>query len=272
MKENILIGIGQLGEKLNTLTWGNDNLKYYFYEKKDLLSVISSIKSKINRVEKIIIVSHTYRDKDINLLQNISCEARKLNIATILVTVIPFSFEGQSKREMYNKNILYIASIFDVVIPIASDFVFCVFPPTITIDKAFKTIETEITKLVVCINEVISFDNKYPAINQVLKDSSAICGFGFGEISKNLKGNQPNYILNKVLESPLLGGLQQLKKADTIFLLLTGTQYLTTHKIDETIQLFKTFLSSNTKIYITTNQKAAKSAVIQLKILTIINC
>jgi len=183
--------------------------------------------------------------------------AKKLKIPSIFIITMPFSLEGHSKRRTAENGIKELLPVADVLLYLPNDLLFSSLPGDTAVDQAFKMADNELAGTIIGVSEIITHKNLLAAglsdIKEALNKKKSFASIGVGTADSSDGLNRNHIALQKMLDSPLLGGIEKIKEADTVIVSLTGGSDL---KIDETkkmLESFEKFISPECNLIVGTN-------------------
>lgn len=129
--------------------------------------------------------------------------AKSQGILTVGVVTLPFSFEGQKRRQLANRGIEALRQNVDTLIVIKNDHIFHLIDQHTPAESAFKIIDEVLYNAVRGISDIINrpgFINiDFADIRNVMKDSGdAFMGYGKG-VGENKVRDAVNQVINNVL-------------------------------------------------------------------------
>ncbi len=158
----------------------------------------------------------------------LSSVAKKHKIPSIFIVTTPFKMEGLSKQrtaEATLKNELYPMA--DVVLALPNDLLFSILPGDVSLEEAFKTSNRQIAKCVISLAMIFCNGNLLPAnhadLAELLRQKKSSVSIGIGLCSgKDSPEEKHSLLLERMLQSPLLGGVQKIKEAHAVVASLLG--------------------------------------------------
>jgi cell division protein FtsZ len=183
--------------------------------------------------------------------------ARKLKISSIFIITMPFSMEGHSKRRIAENGIKELLPVADVLLYLPNDLLFTSLPGDTPVDKAFEMADNEVARTIIGVSEIINHDNLLAAsladIKEALNKQKSFASIGVGVANSNDGLNRNHIALQRMLDSPLLGGMEKLKEADTVIVSLTGGKDLKIDETKKTLEAFEKFVSPECNLIVGTN-------------------
>ena len=194
--------------------------------------------------------------------------ARKLKIPSIFIITMPFSMEGHSKRRIAESGIKELLPVADILLYLPNDLLFTCMPGDTPVDKAFETADNEIARTITGVSEIISHNNLLAAsfadIKEALNKQKSFASIGVGVANSNDGLNRNHIALQRMLDSPLLGGMEKLKEADTVIVSLTGGKDLKIDETKKTLEAFEKFVNPECNLIVGTNTAENHEGQIQI--------
>ena len=183
--------------------------------------------------------------------------AKKLKISSIFIITMPFSMEGHSKRRVAENGIKELLPVADILLYLPNDLLFTSLPGDTPVDKAFEMADNEVARTIIGVSEIISHDNLLAAsladIKEALNKQKSTACIGVGVADSNDGLNRNHIALQRMLDSPLLGGMEKIKEADTVIVSLTGGKDLKIDETKKTLEAFEKFVSPECNLIVGTN-------------------
>ena len=164
----------------------------------------------------------------------LSSVVKKHKIPAIFVVTLPFKMEGLSKQrtaESTLKNELY--PLADVVLTLPNDLLFSILPGDVSLEEAFRTSNRQIAKCVLSLAMIFMGGNLLPANYSDLEDllqqkkSSVSIGIGLSNAKDSPEEKNP-LLIERMLQSPLLGGIKKIRESHAVIASLLGGPDLNT--------------------------------------------
>lgn len=162
----------------------------------------------------------------------LSSVVKKHRIPAIFVVTTPFKMEGLSKQrtaEATLKNELY--PLAEVVLALPNDLLFSILPGDVSLEEAFRTSNRQIAKCVISLAMIFAGGNLLPAnysdLAELLQQKKSSVSIGIGLCSaKDAPEEKNTLLIERMLQSPLLGGVKKVKEAHAVIASLLGGQDL----------------------------------------------
>ena len=158
----------------------------------------------------------------------LSSIVKKHKIPAIFVVTMPFKMEGLSKQrtaEATLKNELY--PLADVVLALPNDLLFSILPGDVSLEEAFRTSNRQIAKCVISLAMIFSGGNLLPAnysdFAELMQKKKSSVSIGIGLCSaKDAPEAKNSLLIERMLQSPLLGGVKKVRESHAIIASLLG--------------------------------------------------
>jgi cell division protein FtsZ len=199
--------------------------------------------------------------------------AKKLNIASIFIATMPFSLEGRSKRRIAENGVKELLPVADVLLYLPNDLLFTRLSGDTPVEKAFEMADLEVARTIVGVSEIISHNNLLPAslsdIKEALKKQKSSAGIGVGTADSSDGLNRNHIALQRMLDSPMLGGIEKLREADTVIVSLTGGKNLKIAETKKTLEAFEKFVNPDCNLIVGANTVATYEEQVQITAIAI---
>jgi cell division protein FtsZ len=183
--------------------------------------------------------------------------AKEKNIPVIFAVTLPFAFEGHGKRETAENQIKVLIRTSSTVIPIPNDLLYSSLPASTPFELAFKKANSEVARTVLGIAELLRCDNLISVdlcdLHNLLCKQKSECGIGIGIADREEGSARTHLALKRLMNSPLLGGRQRIKKADALIVSITGGDDLTIAEMKHTLDSITEIANKKTEIIVGAN-------------------
>jgi cell division protein FtsZ len=182
----------------------------------------------------------------------IASEAKAAKIPVLFLVTMPFSFEGHGKRKTAEDGLKELLSLTDVVIPVPNDLLFSSVPADTPVKNAFEMADIEAARIAAGLAEISRCDNllsaDYSDFVSALKGKKSYCGAGVGHASEKDGLDKCHMALERLMESPLLGGIPRMETADVLFLVVTGGPEMNIGDMTKALESASRFAGPETKV------------------------
>ena len=151
---------------------------------------------------------------------------RSLSIPAVFMLTTPFSFESYTKRSNAELCLKDLHGIAEVLVPLPNELIFSSLPPDSEVEAAFEKAARELAAAVFGIAEL--FRSKkligpdYAEFAATLAKAANTCSFGCGRASQKDGLDRCAIALERMLESPFLGGMDRLTRCSAMIVTMTG--------------------------------------------------
>ncbi len=183
--------------------------------------------------------------------------AKKLKIPSIFIITMPFSLEGHSKRRKAENGIKELLPVADILLYLPNDLLFSSLSGDTAVDQAFKMADNELARTIIGVSEIITHKNLLAAslsdIKETLNKKKSFASIGVGIADSNDGLNRNHIALQRMLDSPLLGGIEKIKEADAVIVSLTGGSDLKIDETKKTLEAFEKFVRPECNLIVGAN-------------------
>lgn len=199
--------------------------------------------------------------------------ARKLKIPSVFIITMPFSLEGHSKRRTAESGIKELLPVADVLLYLPNDLLFSRLPGDTPVNQAFDMADMELARTIIGVSEIISHGNLLAAnlsdIKEALNKQKSFASIGVGVADSDDGLNRNHIALQRMLDSPLLGGVEKLREADTVIVSLTGGSDMKIDETKKTLEAFEKFISADCELIVGANTAESYGSQIQITAIAI---
>ena len=151
---------------------------------------------------------------------------RQLSIPAVFMLTTPFSFESYTKRSHAEQCLQELYGIAKVLVPLPNDLLFSSLPPDTEVEPAFEKAAYELASSIFGVAELFRsrklFGPDYAEFSATLTKAANICSFGCGSASQKDGLDRCAIALERMLESPFLGGMDRLSSCSALIVTMTG--------------------------------------------------
>lgn len=200
--------------------------------------------------------------------------ARNMHITTMLMLSLPFAMEGYSRRKLADDRICAdLLPLADCLIALPNDLLFSTLPPETPLLQALELADTEMARTAIALSSILLSGNLFSAdmanFSAVLKPN-ALCSLGVGVASVN-EENAVEKAVERMMLSPLLGGPDELQRADAVVFTVIGGEQLSLGEAKKALDLAGSQLdkSVNRQILLGAGSSPLWNEMIQITALTV---
>ncbi len=202
----------------------------------------------------------------------IAGEAKNAGIPTIFVYTTPFAFEGHGRRQTADYSIRELLGLAGVLFCLPNDLLFSSLDAEVAAEEAFRMADQEVARAILGVAEIIRCRNLLPVdfadFSSVLHQKRSVCGIGVGTATSTDGLNRGHLAMERMLQSPFLGGVNELRKADAVFLILTGGPEMNLGEMKKVLDTLAKLAGGKSKITVGANTDPSYRDCIQLTVIT----
>jgi cell division protein FtsZ len=124
-------------------------------------------------------------------------------------------------------------------------------------EDAFRKSDIEIARAVLGIAEIIRCRNMLSAdisdFKKILQKRKSLCCLGLGAAERSEGENFSLLALERLMASPLLGGIENISKADAVILTLTGGPELNLAEMKHSLEAVQRYTKEDTELIVGAN-------------------
>lgn len=203
---------------------------------------------------------------------------RKLEIPAVFLFTLPFTLEGHSRRKTAEEVLRDdLQEMADAVVTLPNDLLFSLLPATTPLAKAFELADRELAGAALGIVSIFGGGNLLSAdfadLVAAVRRRKNFCSIGVGAATAEEAGAAGqgcgNLALERMMESPLLGGVEKIREADVVFLSLLGGPELGLGEARQLLEHTVSFASPAAKILSGVATREELDGRMQLAVLTV---
>ena len=202
---------------------------------------------------------------------------RKLDLPALFLLTLPFTLEGHSKRRVAEETLRNeLLDMADAVLTLPNDLLFSILPGTTPLAEAFALADREIAGTALALTAVLRQGNllavNFTDLVAVLRRRKSFCSIGVGIAAAGEAADgtgRCQLALERLLESPLLGGGDKLTGADAVLFAVMGDDSLARGATRQVLEQAGTFVRPEAKLFAGASTETAFGERVQLCALTI---
>lgn len=199
--------------------------------------------------------------------------AKDKNIPVVNLMTTPFAFEGHRKRNISENGIKDILTVTDVLLCIPNDLLYSTMTSDISVEHAFKRADEEVARSIIGVSETLRCNNllssDFADLKSVLNSKHSTCSVGVGVTSMHEDTQRCHIALERLITSPLLGGVELIKSADVLFVSLIGGADLEIGEVKQTFEAIERMTPKTTRLIVGVNTDSKYDQIIQLTAIAI---
>jgi len=159
-------------------------------------------------------------------IRTLASVARSMGLPSVFLLTMPFSFEAYSRRSNADACVRELLPVTDILLTLPNDLLFATLPADTSADLAFEKASLEMAYMAFGMAEIMRCKNivgaDYADFMKPVRGLRCDCSLGVGSADSNDGLDRCTVALERTLASPFLGGLDQIRKADAVFMILCG--------------------------------------------------
>ena len=193
---------------------------------------------------------------------------REMKLPSIFIMTQPFAFEGPRRRRQAEDGIRELLSAADILMCLPNDLLFSSMPADTPASEAYDKATDSVAQSIVGIAGLFQGKAMVPAdyadLHEVMHRRKSSCYLGLGYASETDGLNRVHLAIERMLDSPFMGGLEHLKEADCLFLVLTSGPDLPAGEMKRIFDTVSGFAGENTEIIAGADCRPGMKDAIQL--------
>ena len=206
-------------------------------------------------------------------MRTVASIVRSAKIPAVFLLSTPFSFEAYSRKKNADDCIAELLPVTDILLPLPNDLLFSMLPANTPAPAAFTKASEEIARTVAGIcgllrsRSIVGSD--IASFMALLRGRKCTCGVGVGSASHKDGLDRCTIALERMLESPFLGGLAKLEASDAAIIVLSGGADLTLGEMKRTLEQISGMLPKGVNLLVGASSTPAADGRVQLTAISI---
>jgi len=178
--------------------------------------------------------------------------AREVGALTLCFAVMPFTFEGQQRKECAEEGVVSLREIADALIVIPNDRLFefiGVSNVADSFEKADDIISDGVSSVWKLIMQPGFISLDFAHLQTIVRNGGGVCTFGYGLGSGN---DRVKTALNAIMEGPLLEKGEVISNARSLLVSIAGGPDLTLKEIDDIMKAISARTQKEAKVFMGT--------------------
>lgn len=198
----------------------------------------------------------------------IASVASDRNLPAVYMMTLPFSFEGHSKLRIAEDGVKELLPTADVLMCLPNDLLFSALDANVPADEAFLRADIEMARTILAITEIFRcrtlLSADFSSLRSVLHRRRSVCCFGIGTALAADGLNRCHIALERMLQSPLMGGVDQLKNASAVILIMTGGSDMQLSEMKKAMEVAESFIPPTARVIVGVNTDESYADTIQM--------
>ena len=201
-------------------------------------------------------------------LLTIASVARSCKVPAVFLVTMPFSFESYTRRMKAEECVKQNFPAMDILLPLPNDILFMQLPPSTPVEEAFEASAKELAHVMAGIADVMRcrsvIGSDYATFMAALQGRACSCSVGIGSAGEPDGLDRCTLAVERMLESPFLGGIKRLENADAVLFTLSGGTDLQISEMKRALELVSGILPEKANVILGTNTSPELSGRIQM--------
>ena len=206
-------------------------------------------------------------------IRTVASVAKGLSVPAVFLLTTPFSFESYTKRKNAEECIEELLPITEALVVLPNDLLFSTLPPDTPAEEAFARASEEMAASVFGMGEVLRAKNligsDFASFSAVLQKRKTSCAIGIGRADADDGLDRCTLALERMLESPFLGGSARLESSNAVILTVTGGPDLRIDEMKRAIESASAILPQGISLTAGTTVNPDYTSQVQLSVLAV---
>ena len=206
-------------------------------------------------------------------IRTVASVAKGLAVPTLFLLTTPFSFESYTKRKNAEDCIGELLPITEALITLPNDLLFSTLPPDSPADEAFAKASEEMAASVFGAAEILRsrklIGSDFAEFSAILQKRKTSCAIGIGRAGSDDGLDRCSLALERMLESPFLGGSARLESSNAVILTVTGGPDLQIDEMKRAIENASAILPQGVNLMTGTSINPDYAEQVQLSVLAV---
>lgn len=232
-----------------------------------------TLKEILDGSEMVIVVAGLGKGFGSGSMSVIQSVISHLKISGVFLLTMPFAFEGPTRNKLAEKTVASdLLPLAGAVVTIPNDLLFCTLDPAVSHEEAFALADRMMAGAALALAVTLTSGNRlaadYDTLSALLARRRSVCGIGYAAADSN-DPEKERKIVERLLDSPLLGGSSKLKEADAVLLMLNGGETLSLGSAREVFDNAGKYLAAETELLVGAGAESSWGKDMQLVALVI---
>ncbi|MBE6384315.1 MAG: hypothetical protein E7048_01475 [Lentisphaerae bacterium] len=198
----------------------------------------------------------------------------RMKIPTVFLVTTPFIFEGVPRCRLAEKTIKGdLTPLAGAVVTIPNDLLFnSTLQATVSHEDAFAMADRVLAQSAIALAVTLCSGNRlaadYDTLSALLCRKYAVCTIGHAAIDPD-EPERDRKLIEKLLDSPMLGGSSSLKQADAVFMALNGGENLALVDARSVFENLQKYAASESEILVGAGADSSWGKEMQLVVITV---
>ena len=200
--------------------------------------------------------------------------AKNLKVSSVALMSMPFVFEGANRKKTAENGLKELVLAADAVMPLPNDLLFSSRSGNERFDVSFSEVDNEIARAILGVCEMIRCAN-YISVDvadfkRLLNKKKSVCSIGIGVASSESDGeNRFHVAIERLLNSPLLGGNRRIGKSDAVMISAVGGSDFQIGEMKKSLENIAAMARTDAEVVIGANSDSAYENRLQLTVVLV---
>ena len=197
----------------------------------------------------------------------------KLQLPTVFLLTTPFIFEGPSRSRTAEQTITAdLLPLAGAVVTVPNDLLLCSLGPDVDHEEAFALADRVMAQSAMALALTLCSGNRlaadYDTLCALLGRRHAVCSIGHASVAAD-ESEKERVLVEKLLDSPIMGGSSKLKQADAVFMILNGGEALSLGDARAVFENARKYISPECEVLIGAGADPSWGKEMQFVVLTV---
>lgn len=203
-------------------------------------------------VQMLVVIAGLGRGFGSGAMSVIQSVTSRLKIPTVYLLTTPFVFEGASRCKLAEQTLSGdLLPLAGAVVTLPNDLLLSTLGPAVSHEEAFALADKVMAQAAMALAVTLCSGNRmaadYDTLSALLCRKHALCSIGYAAVTAD-EPDKERKLVEKLLDSPLLGGSTALKKADAVLMVLNGGDGLTIGEMQLVFETLQKYTSPDCEI------------------------
>ena len=224
--------------------------------------------------ELLIVLSGLGRGFGSGAMSVVQSVTSRMKIPTVFLVTTPFIFEGVPRCKLAEKTIKEdLIPLAGAVVTVPNDLLFnSTLHATVSHEEAFAMADRVLAQSAIALAVTLCSGNRlaadYDSLSALLCRKYAICSIGHAAIDPE-DPERDRKLIERLLDSPMLGGSSNVKLADAVFMALNGGENLSLVDARAIFENLQKYTGTDTEILVGAGADSSWGKEMQLVVLTV---
>ncbi len=233
-----------------------------------------SLSRLLEGTQLLIVLSGLGRGFGSGAMSVVQSVTARMKIPTVFLVTTPFIFEGVPRCRLAEKTIKSdLIPLAGAVVTVPNDLLFnSTLQATVSQEEAFAMADRVLAQSAIALAVTLCSGNRlaadYDTLSALLCRKYAICSIGHASIAPD-DPERDRKLIEKLLDSPMLGGSSNLKQADAVFMALNGGENLALTDARSVFENLQKYTAPESEVLVGAGADSSWGKEMQLVVMTV---